>query len=235
MSPSKRSAPARERVAAPPDKDPAAKATDRIIDVATTLFLGVGYERTGIDTVVAKARVSKRAFYAQFGSKADLFAAVVIRLAERNFPSLDAVPANGAPIEQLLERVAIELLRISTTPESVALDRMVTAQVGRFPELARILYDFAGARSIGAVCKILEQAVARGELALDDCVFAAQHFLQATVLGPRRFVVLGLEDGRMTPKKLERLRRGIRLFVDGARGPGAPKPGRPGPRRPQRP
>ncbi|MFD2183033.1 TetR/AcrR family transcriptional regulator [Rhodoplanes azumiensis] len=234
MSPSKRSAPARERIAAPPDKDPSAKATERIIDVATTMFLGIGYERTGIDTVVAKARVSKRAFYAQFGSKADLFAAVVIRLAERNFPSLDAVPATGAPVEHLLERVALELIRISTTPESVALDRMVTAQVGRFPELARILYDFAGARTIGAVCKILEQAVARGELVIDDCVFASQHFLSATVLGPRRFVVLGLEDGRMTPKKLERLRRGIRLFVDGARGTASPKPGRPGPRRPQR-
>lgn len=234
MSPSKRSAPARDRVAAPAEADPSSKANDRIIDVATTLFLGIGYERTGVDTIAAKAHVSKRAFYAQFGSKADLFAAVVIRLAERNFPVLDTVPVAGAPVEQLLERVAIELMRISTTPESVALDRMVTAQVGRFPELARILYDFAGARTIGAVCRILEHAVARGELAIDDCVFAAQHFLSATVLGPRRFVVLGLEDGRMTPKKLERLRRGIRLFVDGTRGTASPKPSRPGPRRPPR-
>ncbi|WP_170149696.1 TetR/AcrR family transcriptional regulator [Rhodoplanes roseus] len=222
----------RERTAGSTAPDPSARLTKRILEVATNLFLGAGYGATSIDTIVAKSRVSKRVFYAHFGSKADLFAAVVIRLAELNFPTLDKAPVPTAPIEQQLEQIAVELLRITGKPESVALDRMVTAEVGRFPELSRILYDFAGSRTLGAVCKILDEAVARGEIAPIDTQFASQHFLQATVLGPRRFIVLGLEDARMTPKKLERLRRGVRLFLDGARSTPV---ARPAPRRPSRP
>ncbi|MDC7786061.1 TetR/AcrR family transcriptional regulator [Rhodoplanes sp. TEM] len=198
--------------------DPSARLTDRIIDVATTLFLGVGYEKTSIETIVAKAGVSKRAFYARFGSKADLFAGVVIRLAEFHFPCMDAIASSTGPVERQLERVAAEILRITGKPEAIALDRIVTAEVGRFPELGRILIDFAASRTMGAVCKILDQAVARGEIGPLDTRFAAQYFLQATVAGPRRMIVLGLEDNRVTGKKLETLRRAIRLFLDGARG-----------------
>lgn len=198
--------------------DPSARLTDRIIDVATTLFLGGGYEKTSIETIVARARVSKRTFYAHFGSKADLFTAVVIRLAEVHFPSMDAIAAGTGPVERQLERVAAEILRVTGIPEAVAMDRMVTAEVGRFPELGRILIDFAASRTMGAVCRILDQAVARGEIGPLDTRFAAQHFLQAAVAGPRRMIVLGLEDNRVTGKKLETLRRAIRLFLDGARG-----------------
>jgi AcrR family transcriptional regulator len=207
--------------------DASARLTRRIIDVSTRLFLDSGYAATRIETIIAKAGISKRTFYARFGSKADLFAAVVIRLAELNFPSLDAIPTTDGPVEQQLERVAVEILRVGGKPDAVALDRMVTAEVGRFPELARILFDFAGSRTLGVVCRILDQACAKGEIGPLDTRFAAQHFLQAAVLGPRRFIVLGLEDNRMTPKKLERLRRSVRLFLYGALGT-APN----GPRRP---
>jgi TetR/AcrR family transcriptional regulator, mexJK operon transcriptional repressor len=232
METSRRTASNGKAASARPAADPSARLTKRIIDVATTLFLGAGYAATSVDTIVAKAGVSKRVFYAQFGSKADLFAAVVIRLAELNFPSLDSVPVSTRPLEHQLEQIAVEILRITGKPEAVALDRMVTAEVGRFPELGRILYDFAGSRTAGVVCKILDRAVARGEISPLDTQFAAQHFLQATVSGPRRFIVLGLEDSRMTSKKLERLRRAVRLFLDGARGPSSGA--RPVPRRPAR-
>lgn len=219
MPPSRTSVSTRARPGRRSASTPSARLTKRIIEVATTLFLGAGYEATTIDTIVAKARVSKRAFYARFGSKADLFAAVVIRLAELHFPSLDAFPVPAGPLDLQLEQVASEILRITGRPEGIALDRMVTAEVGRFPELGRILYDFAGSRVLGVVCKILDEACARGEIGPLDTQYAAQHFLQAAVLGPRRFIVLGLEDSRMTPRKLERLRRAVRLFLDGARGP----------------
>ncbi|NVO15190.1 MAG: TetR/AcrR family transcriptional regulator [Rhodoplanes sp.] len=232
MPTSRSSTSTRARHGSRPTSDPSARLTKRIIEVATTLFLGAGYGATTIDIIVAKAGISKRTFYAHFGSKADLFAAVVIRLAELNFPSLDSLQVATGPLELQLEQVAVEILRITGKPEGVALDRMVTAEVGRFPELGRILYDFAGSRVLGAVCKILDQACAKGEIGPLDTQFTAQHFLQAAVLGPRRFIVLGLEDSRMTPKKLERLRRAVRLFLDGARG--ATHGARTVPRRPSR-
>jgi TetR/AcrR family transcriptional regulator, mexJK operon transcriptional repressor len=209
---------ARARPASRLIDDASTRLTQRIVDVATTLFLDAGYESTSIETIVTKARISKRVFYANFGSKADLFTAVIIRLAELHFPSLDAIPTSPGTVAQKLEKVAAEILRITGKPDAIALDRMVTAQVGRFPELGRILFDFAGSRPLGVVCKILDQACANGEIGPLDTQFAAQHFLQAAVLGPRRFIVLGLEDNRMTAKKLERLRRAVRLFLDGARG-----------------
>ena len=52
---------------------------ERLLDAATELFYVEGIRGVGVDTVVAKAGVSKPTLYTQFGSKANLIAAVLDR------------------------------------------------------------------------------------------------------------------------------------------------------------
>jgi AcrR family transcriptional regulator len=56
-------------------------ATSRaLLDSATTLFADRGYARTSLDEIAAGARVTKGALYGHFGSKQDLFRAVLEEL-----------------------------------------------------------------------------------------------------------------------------------------------------------
>ena len=51
-----------------------------LLDSATTLFAERGYARTSLDEIAAGARVTKGALYGHFGSKQDLFRAVLEEL-----------------------------------------------------------------------------------------------------------------------------------------------------------
>ncbi|WP_433442940.1 TetR/AcrR family transcriptional regulator [Nonomuraea sp. CA-141351] len=54
-------------------------AGERLLEVATEVFYAEGIRATGVDTLVARAQVSKPTLYAQFGSKEQLVAAVLDR------------------------------------------------------------------------------------------------------------------------------------------------------------
>src|SRR5947208_875980 len=52
-----------------PSREQAARLGERILDVATHLFLSHGYGATSIEAVARRARVSKRTFYHRFPDK----------------------------------------------------------------------------------------------------------------------------------------------------------------------
>src|SRR3979411_2905469 len=70
-----------------PSRLESAQLSDRILDVATALFLSDGFGATSIEAVAKRAGISKRTFYHRFNGKEMLFEAVVRRLVERWTPS----------------------------------------------------------------------------------------------------------------------------------------------------
>src|ERR1700694_2745365 len=73
-----------------PSRLESAQLSDRILDVATALFLSDGFGATSIEAVAKRAGISKRTFYHRFRGKEVLFEAVVRRLIERWMPPIDA-------------------------------------------------------------------------------------------------------------------------------------------------
>lgn len=86
------------------DMSATAAARDRLLDAASELFYERGITATGVDTVIAKAGVSKPTLYAHFGSKSELVAAVLERRHTRRTESLPAWVITRAtdPRERLL-------------------------------------------------------------------------------------------------------------------------------------
>jgi AcrR family transcriptional regulator len=87
---------------------------ERILEVATELFLAEGYGTTTIEAVAARAGISKRTFYHRFDDKAALFAAVVHRIIEQ---LRRLVTAESARFPKLVRLVDTE----SVTQEAKAL------------------------------------------------------------------------------------------------------------------
>ncbi|WP_157791176.1 TetR/AcrR family transcriptional regulator, partial [Bradyrhizobium japonicum] len=73
-----------------PTKTAAIERDQRLIEVATRLFLDRGFDATSLDAVAEAARVSKPTVYSRYGDKRGLFAAVLRREIARWLAPLSA-------------------------------------------------------------------------------------------------------------------------------------------------
>jgi TetR/AcrR family transcriptional repressor of mexJK operon len=156
-----------------------------IREAAARLFLERGYQGTSMDDIAAAAHISKQTIYTHFPSKEHLFADLVLGNAER----VDAFVATlrttfeqADDLEAGLRRVARLYGRFVIRPEVLQLRRLVIAEAGRFPDLARAYYERVPARVYSALASLLEEVAADGRLCIDDALLAAHH-LAWLVLG----------------------------------------------------
>src|SRR5580692_10128467 len=127
----------------PPRAD-ALRLRQRILEVATELFLAEGYGSTTIEAVAARAGISKRTFYHRFDDKSALFAAVVHEIIEQIRPPAGVPLIAGADLRSVLTRLAGLILRAALSPQAIALHRLVAAESGRFPQLAYAVENDGG-------------------------------------------------------------------------------------------
>ena len=199
-----------------PSRLESARLSDRILDVATALFLGDGFGATSIEAVAKRAGVSKRTFYHRFSGKEMLFEAVVRRMIERWTPPFDEALLNAPDLASALRRAAEHMLRVALTPEALALHRMVIAEARRFPGLARILHELGAAAAIERIAGEFDRRIAAGEMRRMDSRFAAEQFILMVVTGPQRRA-LGL-GGPLGPGELAHwIAESVGLFLEGCR------------------
>jgi TetR/AcrR family transcriptional repressor of mexJK operon len=200
-----------------PSRLESAQLSDRILDVATALFLGDGFGATSIEAVARRAGISKRTFYHRFRGKEELFEAVVRRLIERWMPPFDAALLEAPSLAETLRRSAEYMLGVALTAEALALHRIVIAEATRFPGLARILHELGAAAGIERIARHLEQRIAGGDLRPIDPRFAAEQFILMVVTGPRRRA-LGLGAPLGAAELRDWIDHSVDLFLDGCRG-----------------
>jgi AcrR family transcriptional regulator len=206
------------RLGGRPSRAAALELRDRILQVATELFLTQGYGSTSIEAVAASAGISKRTFYHRFDDKAALFAAVVHRIIEQIRPPPGVPLLEGANLQKILRRLAGLILSAALTPEAIALHRLVTAESVRFPNLVRAVYDEGWAQEATALIGDLLARELRAPLLTPRLrAFAAEQFLHMVVALPqRRIMGLGVP---MTPEELEAWAdNAVNLFLNGCRG-----------------
>ena len=150
-----------------------------ILDAATEVFLQKGYLATNMDEIAALAAVSKQTVYKNFPGKEILFVAIVRNVTDRaadrvhnDMPDL----AEGEDVADYLRRYAERQLAIVLTPRVMQLRRLVIGEVGRFPDLARALFEGGPGRAMAAMAALFERLAARGLLAIEDPAVAASQF-----------------------------------------------------------
>lgn len=199
-----------------PSRAESALLSDRILEVATRLFLRDGFGATSIEAVAKEAGISKRTFYHRFRGKEDLFEAAVRGLIERWAPPFDAALLEGSDVAGALRGVGERMLEVALTPQGLALHRMTIAEGERFPALARILHDVGAAAGIDRIARYLDAHIAAGEIAPIDPRFAAEQFIMMVITGPRRRA-LGLGAPFAEGDRRRWIDDTVRLFLDGCR------------------
>ena len=149
-----------------------------IREAAARLFLEKGYQGTSMDEIAAAARISKQTIYTHFPSKEQLFADLVLGNTERveEFAnSLIRTFAEAEGVEDGLRRVARMYARVIVQPEVLQLRRLVLAEAGRFPELARSYHERVPERVYDVLATLLRDLSDAGRLRVDDPQLAGQH------------------------------------------------------------
>jgi len=104
---------------------PAVATKDRILDAAEALFMEHGFEATSLRSITATAAVNLAAVNYHFGSKEELFQAVLTRrldpMNQQRLDLLSALERAAAPgavrCEQILSAMFVPALRLARDPE----------------------------------------------------------------------------------------------------------------------
>jgi len=199
-----------------PTRLEAAALGDKILDVATALFLSRGFGATSIEAVASRARISKRTFYHRFRDKSELYRAVVRRLLQHWLPEFEAAFEAPAPLDILLGRSAKRMLAVALSPEALALRRLLLAEAERFPELVEIAIEQGATRAIERIATLLEEERRAGHIELDDCRFAAMQFQEMVLSIPLRRA-MGFGAPFSEAEREDWATKCVALFVEGCR------------------
>jgi TetR/AcrR family transcriptional regulator, mexJK operon transcriptional repressor len=201
-----------------PSRADALRLRQRILDVATELFLAEGYGSTTIEAVAVRAGISKRTLYHRFDDKSALFAAVVHEIIEQIRPPAGVPLIEGATLRDVLRRLAGMIVRAALSPKAIALHRLVMAESARFPELVRAVHGDGSAREATTLIGgLLAREPRDSTLSAEKRAFAAEQFISMVVTLPQRRAM-----GYGTPMTAAELDvwsdKTVELFLNGCRG-----------------
>jgi len=166
--------------------------TRRIIyEAARHEFAGNGFAATSIETVARRAGVSTKTLYRLIPNKAALFEGMVSDRIDRFVSEVNLRAADHADIEQALAAALVACAELALDEETIALQRMLLQEAGKFSDIAGMFYKNAIQRTVVALADWLRVQQKRGLIALDDLDEAAGMLLGMVASAPRRAAIFG--------------------------------------------
>ena len=119
-----------------PSTDDVLEIENIILQIALDEFLERGYGGASLTRIVEKACISKTTLYSRYGSKKELFRAIIFHQINRIDPgSLLRLDSKDCSLEQGLQSYANRMLELNLQGEMHALNKLINSEAARFPEL----------------------------------------------------------------------------------------------------
>lgn len=192
---------------------PLSRKCAQILDGARAVILARGFEGASVDEIAREAGISKATMYRYFPDKGALFEAVMRRDCALQGAAMLDVPLDGRPIRETLAQIAVQHIRFVVSPMAQDVFRTAVAESGRFPEIGRAFYAAAVDGARASLAPALTEAVARGELAIDDVDLAAQRFFALCKADMFLKRLLGVVDGFTDAEIVSRARDTTDAFM----------------------
>lgn len=145
------------------------------LDAAVVTFLQNGYDRTTLVQIARNAGISTGTLFKHFPTKAELFGAIMEEMWDAD-PSLDQpIPPVGSPRSGLISighDYADKLLHPQTEP----FFRVIIAEVPRFPELGKALFERGKQPYLEKLNDYLRAEAQAGTLEIKDISLAGRQF-----------------------------------------------------------
>jgi len=181
-----------------------------IIAVARRSFLNNGYAATTMSSIAAELGGSKGTLWSYFPGKEELFAAVLRETTETYHASLIQLLDPAGDLGPTLLRFSHDLLRKVTSPEAIALHRLIAAEASRFPEVGAIFLELAPLHTRNLLAHFLEGCMERGQLRHADPQLAARTLIVLTLSGCHQQMIWG----NSAPPSAEQVEADVAFAVD---------------------
>jgi TetR/AcrR family transcriptional repressor of mexJK operon len=176
-----------------------------LLDIAAEVFIAEGFAAASTNKIARLANASKTTFYSRFPTKEDLFLAVIERRMNRVFERVASFH-EASSLEKTLRTFGSNLIGIALAPEQILLIRMVSMEAGRYPELARRLYERGPERGETSLATYLAAQIKSGHLMGGDARIMARHLISLLTGSPVRWFVMGLETEPISRRALRKHR-----------------------------
>lgn len=183
----------------------------RILDSALKVFADQGYSGTSMDAIAALAGVSKPTLYQYFGSKEQLFAAIMLEQRDSMLGAFEEPDGLGLVPE--LWAFAWHYADTVLRPDFLSLARLIIGEAQRFPEIGRAYQAAGPERVLGGMMDYLNAKKSEGRLVFDDAELAAEDLWGLILSAPRN---RALHDATNLPNRAEIQRfvtNGLRVFL----------------------
>jgi TetR/AcrR family transcriptional regulator, mexJK operon transcriptional repressor len=164
---------------------------DAILEAASKVFLEVGFGSASMDAIANEAKVSKQTVYNHFGSKEELFAAMIRKTCDQMTMAFAEAVKAGDP-DKTLRAIARHFMTVVFSSEKLSLHRLLMAEVPRFPDLGRIYYQSGPEPIRKFVADYLSEQTRLGKLKVENPRLTAEQFI-GMVTGCRLRAQLGIE------------------------------------------
>jgi AcrR family transcriptional regulator len=144
-----------------------------LLDAALALFVERGYAATRLEEVAQRAGVAKATLYLYYANKLELFKAVVRHSLVEGFDEIARAQAGDSlsARERLVGLLTAFVTRVAGSPLS-GIPKLVIAEAGNFPEIARFYHDEVIQRGRAMVVGALARGAATGEFRPVDAEYA---------------------------------------------------------------
>lgn len=186
-----------------------------ILSAARELFLSDGFDRSSVDAVAARAKVSKRTVYDYFGDKQTLLKAVVDAVGRSLVTTIQRTLTDRTDAADLEDALVAFSMRIATdmlgSAEYATLQRLVRAETR---QVSRRGYSSMAHTPDEALAERFAAFAAAGLLDAPDPRLAADQFIALTfgVALDRLGSANAAEDPRVQPLVCEGVRTFLRAY-----------------------
>jgi TetR/AcrR family transcriptional regulator, mexJK operon transcriptional repressor len=200
-----------------PTKAAAAERDERLLAIATRMFMENGFDATSMDRLADAAAIGKATLYARYADKAALFAAVLQRrILQIYTPLEDELARSAGPDVDLataLKTVATRLAEHAISPDALALSRILAAQGSRFPELGQLAVREGSMRQVRLIETVLMRHKGQLSYRSADLEQAADLFLSIALGRSVRLALFGVTPDLTQVSK--RIEAAVDVFLHG--------------------
>ncbi len=135
-----------------------------ILEAALAVFAEKGFAAARMDDIAARAGVSKGTIYLYFPSKEAVFKALVRETVGARIGEITSIiQKHEGPTPELLEAALRNFGQFISTSDLVVLPKIVIAEAGNFPDLARFYREEVIERGLSVLGGIVARGIERGE------------------------------------------------------------------------
>lgn len=186
---------------------------NKIIEVATKLFLEQGYKATSLDQIVGICGGSKQTLYRYFDNKEGLFIAVLDHNVKNHFEFVSHLSEQpNRSLSDILEDFAVQYLTKICTNPLLGLNRIIASDFNQHSDIPQQYWQNSPTQVHQQLIDFLENAPVCQTLAIEDTPLACGQLLALIKLDYLQLALIGFALPKAEPLR-QHARQAVSAFL----------------------